>query len=154
MTKKPKVNKRHKHQHVRAVEVYNFYQYSPFIGVSPTFRESYLRMVIYKAFEKHLFDIPDGWYSLITFTTEFKKILPEMKELLELSVADDLKSGHPDNRTAEETYGFDNVYDDLHYISDRWYCTFRLRWLIAVVSKNWIYEYGEGIYRWERIKND
>ena len=35
-----------------------------------------------------------------------------------------------DTRTGEETYGYDNNYGNLHYISDRWNCSFRMRWLI------------------------
>jgi hypothetical protein len=38
-----------------------------------------------------------------------------------------------DYRTGDETYGYDNeesISNNLMYISDRWNCSFRLRWLL------------------------
>ena len=35
-----------------------------------------------------------------------------------------------DYRTGEETYGYNNNESNLNYISDRFYCMFRLTWLI------------------------
>jgi len=40
-----------------------------------------------------------------------------------------------DWRTGEETYGFGNVSEQLHYISDRYKCAFRLRWLYDMINK-------------------
>ena len=40
-----------------------------------------------------------------------------------------------DYRAGVETYGYeDNIYLDLLYISDRWRCAFRLKWLIDGVN--------------------
>ena len=36
---------------------------------------------------------------------------------------DDYREGH-------ETYGYQDIQHDLRYISDRWNCAFRLKWLI------------------------
>jgi hypothetical protein len=40
-----------------------------------------------------------------------------------------------DWRTGEETYGFGNVAGQLHYISDRYQCAFRMRWLYDMINK-------------------
>ncbi len=35
-----------------------------------------------------------------------------------------------DFRSGYETYGYSNNQDNMEYISDRWHCAFRLKWLI------------------------
>jgi hypothetical protein len=44
-----------------------------------------------------------------------------------------------DDRSGEETYGYESeesVLYDLSYISDRWMCEFRLQWLIDLIDKH------------------
>lgn len=55
-------------------------------------------------------------------------ILPLLKTRYELSLQADPK--HIDNRSGKETYGYKNIQNDMDYISDRWNCSFRLKWLI------------------------
>lgn len=48
----------------------------------------------------------------------------------------------PDYRSGSETYGYDSEEDilyTLHYISDRWNCSFRVRWLINLVEPDYTY---------------
>lgn len=40
-----------------------------------------------------------------------------------------------DWRTGEEAYGFGDVAAQLHYISDRYQCAFRMRWLYDMIEK-------------------
>ena len=39
-----------------------------------------------------------------------------------------------DRRTGFQTYGYTNIVDDLSYVSDRYMCQFRVRWLIDLIS--------------------
>ena len=60
--------------------------------------------------------------------TKFMDVLPEMKR-----VWFKLGTEEGDFRTGFETYGYDDVEDidnNMMYISDRWRCAFRLKWLI------------------------
>lgn len=48
-----------------------------------------------------------------------------------------LAESEDDYRSGEETYGYsklENVLDQLDYISDRWHCAFRVRWLIDLAE--------------------
>jgi hypothetical protein len=38
-----------------------------------------------------------------------------------------------------DTYGYDNVLNDLDYISDRWRCDWRIRWIINLLDKEYNY---------------
>lgn len=40
----------------------------------------------------------------------------------------------PDYRSGFETYGYSSILKDLAYISDRWDCSFRVRWLINLLE--------------------
>jgi hypothetical protein len=44
------------------------------------------------------------------------------------------RSPYRDRRTGFETYGYTNIAGDLTYVSDRYMCQFRVRWLIDLVS--------------------
>ena len=39
-----------------------------------------------------------------------------------------------DRRSGSETYGFDNWQDTINYISDRWECQFRVRWILDLID--------------------
>ena len=63
----------------------------------------------------------------------FKPLLKELKRKYnKLNKMDD----DPDLRTGEETYGYEDVWDRMEYISDRWNCSFRIRWLIDGIENN------------------
>ena len=50
-----------------------------------------------------------------------------------------------DPRTGMETYGYqsvDAIKDNLYYISDRWSCEFRIRWLLDLIDLEEIIEKG------------
>ena len=72
------------------------------------------------------------------YTVDFVKrklapLIPYLKrryELVFLKVDPDFRSGF-------ETYGYSNPLTRLHYISDRWDCSFRVRWLINLVEPDY-----------------
>jgi hypothetical protein len=79
----------------------------------------------------------DKWYK--TEKMKISEIIPELKKNL-----DSLKFLHKqykkeenDNRSGEETYGFKTWESDLTYISDRWQCQFRTRWLIDLIENEY-----------------
>jgi hypothetical protein len=43
------------------------------------------------------------------------------------------RSSYRDRRTGFETYGYTNIAGDLSYVSDRFMCQFRVKWLIDLV---------------------
>lgn len=46
-----------------------------------------------------------------------------------------------DYRSGQETYGFDDLDSikfTLHYISDRWKCAFRVRWIIDLINPDYV----------------
>lgn len=75
---------------------------------------------------------------------DLEKILPELNYLRGSLYRQNLKDYRkglelalaPDTRRGWETYGFkdlESVQYNLSYISDRWYCEFRLQWMIDLV---------------------
>lgn len=57
-----------------------------------------------------------------------KQILPSLKKIHAKWVR-----LYGDPRTGEESYGYgegDDCYWQMQYISDRWHCSFRLKWII------------------------
>lgn len=66
----------------------------------------------------------------------FEPAAPLRREMLR--VWERLAKRDGDMRTGEETYGYgdpEKIRDDLLYISDRWRCAFRLRWLIDMPKR-------------------
>ncbi len=61
-----------------------------------------------------------------------KKIEPELKKIYEKSL---LRDG--DYTSGVESYGYDgedSIKINLNYISDRWNCSFRIRWLLDLIK--------------------
>ena len=58
-------------------------------------------------------------------THQFLPLMREMKRVWKKLAKED-----DDFRTGDETYGYGNVTYTMLYISDRWRCAFRLKWLI------------------------
>ena len=61
-----------------------------------------------------------------------KKIEPAIKTMYKKAMLD-----YPDDRSGEETYGYsgvENIKTNLIYVSDRWNCAFRLRWLLDLIT--------------------
>ena len=68
--------------------------------------------------------------------TELSKIKPALEQLYDKALYVD-----NDYRTGEETYGYNSIEDikeRLDYISDRWHCSFRLRWLLDLLEKDFL----------------
>lgn len=67
-----------------------------------------------------------------------------MEQLYQNSLAEDIRlneefgyDSEPDTRSGEETYGYEDdehILGQLVYISDRWNCSFRIRWMIDLVK--------------------
>lgn len=60
-------------------------------------------------------------------------------ELRHLKLLNKINKTTCDDRSGEETYGYESeesVLCDLSYISDRWICEFRLQWLIDLIDKH------------------
>ncbi len=72
--------------------------------------------------------------SLKEIISILKKIEPELKYFHNRSLR---INGEIDNRDGFETYGYKSEHDIKNYlehISDRWNCTFRLRWLLDLIN--------------------
>jgi hypothetical protein len=68
----------------------------------------------------------------------FKKLLPELKRIYPKYAKE-----NGDYRTGHQTYGYDDLEKirwNLFYISDRWNCAFRIRWLIDGIENGKISE--------------
>lgn len=66
-------------------------------------------------------------YYLETDSTD--KFMPIFKEMFELWVK--LSEEEQDFRNGFETYGYsDDNYYQMMYISDRWKCAYRLKWIL------------------------
>lgn len=73
----------------------------------------------------------DVWWETKT-VSQFKPLLREMNRVWKKWAKE-----HGDYRTGEGTYGYkdgERVNRDMRYISDRWNCAFRLKWLIDGLS--------------------
>jgi hypothetical protein len=65
---------------------------------------------------------------------EFRKIRKDLVRMHNVC-----KQLEHDNRSGIETYGYESVESNignLQYISDRWNCQFRLRWIIDLIDWN------------------
>lgn len=79
------------------------------------------------SFKRELYAVFDTWFDTKQFVVS-KPLLREMKR-----VWPKLAKQDNDFRNGYESYGYEtpeSIYNNLHYISDRWFCAFRLRWLI------------------------
>lgn len=65
----------------------------------------------------------DKW--IIGYKEPLKKSLATLKEVYFhfMTEEGDFRSGY-------ETYGYSNNQDNMEYISDRWKCAFRVKWII------------------------
>lgn len=73
----------------------------------------------------------DHWFEAKS-TSQFLPLMREMKRVwLKWAKEED------DARHGEETYGYEkNITYNMLYISDRWRCAFRLKWLIDGIESN------------------
>jgi hypothetical protein len=74
----------------------------------------------------------DSWFATRSFSVS-KVLLREMKRVYKkyAKAENDFRSGY-------DTYAYENVDAELFYISDRWKCSFRLRWLIDGIEAGYI----------------
>lgn len=93
-------------------------------------RNKKLRHRIYKAFDKCYWK-REGDFDMNFTIRELRVALPEMKKLLKM-----IWTPEGDG----EGYGTKSDKSNLDYISDRWFCQFRLTWMINLLERNWTYE--------------
>lgn len=68
----------------------------------------------------------DFWLANEGDNSRLMAVKPELEQLWQL-----YSDQEKDYRPGSETYGYgDDVYEDMVYISDRWKCAFRLKWII------------------------
>ena len=96
------------------------------------------QVVIRKAFD----NVWDNGQNL-TLSSALSIITPLLpifkKELRYIKFLNKLNKETCDDRSGEETYGYESeqsVLYDLSYMSDRWLCEFRLQWLIDLIEKH------------------
>ena len=70
--------------------------------------------------------------------SQLKSLVPRMKKQW-LKYARD----EGDFRSGEEVYGYDTPLSTLTYISDRWRCSFRLRWIMDGITSGKLGSDGE-----------
>jgi hypothetical protein len=66
---------------------------------------------------------------------ELQYLLNNLKKLSTEEYRNDVKRKRSwavptDNRRGWESYKFDNIKGDMIYITDRWYCIFRIQWIL------------------------
>lgn len=75
----------------------------------------------------------DHWFE----TKSVSRFLPLMREMER--VWKKWSKVDRDYRTGEQTYGYESeerIQRDVWYISDRWHCAFRLKWLIDGIKSD------------------
>jgi hypothetical protein len=130
MNKKYKAYKRNKN-----IEEYynknNLYYAKPYKFYNTKYK-------IYKVFDMYFDENVE--FNFEEFIKELRKVEPELlyvyNKMIENEKKDinkDIRKGnyYPiDRRRGWETYKFDNIEADMAYISDRWGCLFRIRWIL------------------------
>jgi hypothetical protein len=64
----------------------------------------------------------------------FKPLLREMRRMWRKCAKQE-----DDTRNGQETYGYESaesIHNNMLYISDRWRCAFRLKWLLDGIEQN------------------
>jgi len=72
--------------------------------------------------------------SLDEVIKKLKTIEPYLKKMYDIAIKND-----QDFRSGEETYGYEDIEKikgDLIYISDKWNCSFRIRWILDLIKIN------------------
>ena len=90
-------------------------------------------VTIHKLFENHYFIIKRE-RSFSDLLSELDKNKKYLEYLYKLSLVNE-----KDYRSGEESYGYDNidyVKERMSYISDRWNCAFRIRWILDLLEKS------------------
>jgi len=90
------------------------------------------RYKLSKVFDKHIFE-PTSDLNINDLLNDLRSIKGSIKRLHNHSKS---REGNTDPRSGKESYGYDNdesIRSNLLYISDRWYCQFRLRWLLDLL---------------------
>jgi hypothetical protein len=94
--------------------------------------------IIRKAFDNIWYNAQNT--TLLSALSIITPVYPLFKsELRYLKLLNKVNKETCDDRSGEETYGYESeesVLHDLGYISDRWMCEFRLQWLIDLIDKH------------------
>lgn len=125
-----KNNKKLNLKQIRTKNILGYFRQNN-IGFDNTFDLNYARLRIYKVF--------DEFYDGNSSNKRIKILINELKKnkkYLEICYKEALKFDK-DYRTGEETYGYRlrSIRDNLSYISDRWNCSFRIRWILDLIER-------------------
>ncbi len=90
-------------------------------------RRGVLAVEIGDIFKKHYKNGAVDYERLICDLRDIKGVLMEFHGICALD--------EDDNRSGEETYGFDGWKNQLDYISYKWGCQFRIRWILDLLNK-------------------
>jgi hypothetical protein len=142
--KKTKRNllKRQERRNILLIDIFRYFEENN-LGLSDTENETIQRYRIYQAFDKIIYKRQDN-FCMNTAVQELRKVLPQMKKLVKQC------------NDGSTSYGSDNDYSNLCYVSDRWFSEGRLLWLIDLAERNWNYkEVPEEKYpdqmTWEKV---
>jgi hypothetical protein len=106
------------------------------LGFGKSAKEDNARYLIYKLFD---LGFHNKKHRLVFFLLQLRDNVYVLEYLWKLQDKEYVKDKwKPDRRSGEESYGyesFDYIIERLDYISDRWNCQFRIKWLIDLVDK-------------------
>lgn len=129
-------NKRKVHRHCQVIvnEVCRYFDDNN-LGFDDSFKVTEARYKVYRVFDKHYFererDIEFDFIKLM-------KDLYDIRKYLVICYKETL-AYDKDFRTGEESYGYTkeecNIRERMSYISDRWNCSFRIRWILDLIDR-------------------
>lgn len=115
---------------VKVISIWDYYEKNN-LGYFDSFKVCYAKMQIHKVFDK-FYDGNSSKKRIKTLIEELRK----NKKYLEICYKETLLSDK-DYRTGDETYGYKlgNIRGNLSYISDRFFCSFRIRWMLDLIER-------------------
>lgn len=126
------LSKKEMHNYFKRKIVNKYYSDDNFIYKTINLKLDYAYIKIHDSFENVFSDE----------RTDFNKIINDLrKNIKHLYVLyKECLLSEKDYRTGKETYGYkdiDDIESTLLYISDRYYCAFRIKWLIDLIENNY-----------------
>lgn len=106
-------------------------------------KETVSRYRVYKYFDDIIYENVDEDLDMNVAVKKLQEVLPELRYLYRVN-----------DKTGGTPYDDKNDYGNLCYVSGKWYCDFRLLWLIQLAERNDKYEkvIEDGIEDWVKLK--
>lgn len=118
------------------VKIVNKYYDDNNYGYSDTWQEQLDRYRVYQVMDKWFFNKVRPEFNLDLCLNDLRNISSPLRRLYKQSKHD--AGEWANDRSGEEIYGYENdesIYNNLCYISDRWFCQERLRWMIDLLER-------------------